>query len=135
MASPDSPQATNGRERNRDHEGHRRSHRRAGGGRTDVTQQARNLVASWDGCPFRFLIRDRDRKYAAGFDEVFRSEGIRIVRTPIKAPLANAFAERFVGTLRRECLDRILVFGRRHLEVRPQDLYRSLQRSPTPSIS
>jgi transposase InsO family protein len=81
-----------------------------------VTQQARNLVASWNGCPFHFLIRDRDRKYAAGFDEVFRSEGLRIVRTPIKAPLANAFAERFVGTLRRECLDRILVFGRRHLE-------------------
>jgi transposase InsO family protein len=52
----------------------------------------------------------------AGFDEVFRSEGLRIVRTPIKAPLANAFAERIVGTLRRECLDRTLLFGRRHLE-------------------
>lgn len=81
-----------------------------------VTQQARNLVARWDGFPFRFLIRDRDSKYAAGFDEVFRSEGLRIVRTPIKAPLANAFAERFVGTLRRECLDRILIRGRGHLE-------------------
>ena len=64
----------------------------------------------------RFLIRDRDSKYPAGFDEVFRSEGLRIVRTPIKAPRANAFAERFVGTLRRECLDRTLIFGRRHLE-------------------
>jgi putative transposase len=81
-----------------------------------ITQQTRNLVARWDGCPFRFLIRDRDSKYVAGFDEVFRSEGLRIVHTPIKAPLANAFAERFVGTLRRECLDRTLIFGRRHLE-------------------
>jgi putative transposase len=52
-----------------------------------------------------------------GFDEVFRSEGIRTVRTPIRAPRANAFAERFVGTIRRECLDRMLIFGRRHLEA------------------
>lgn len=81
-----------------------------------VTQQARNLVSTWETFPFRFLIRDRDVKYVAGFDEVFRSEGLRIVRTPIKAPLANAFAERFVGTLRRECLDRILIFGRGDLE-------------------
>src|SRR5918996_3693550 len=81
-----------------------------------VSQQARNLVARWVGRPFRFLIRDRDRRYAGGFDEVFRSEGLRIVRTPIKAPRANAFAERFVGTLRREGLDRILIFGHRHLE-------------------
>jgi putative transposase len=81
-----------------------------------VTRQARNLVARWDSFPLRFLIRDRDSKYSAGFDEVFRSEGLRIVRTPIKAPRANAFAERFVGTLRRECLDRTLIFGRRHLE-------------------
>jgi putative transposase len=81
-----------------------------------VTQQARNFVARWETFPFRFLIRDRDAKYVAGFDEVFRSEGLRIVRTPIQAPLANAFAERFIGTLRRECLDRILIFGRGDLE-------------------
>jgi putative transposase len=62
------------------------------------------------------LIGDRDAKYAATFDEVFGSEGATILRTPIRAPLANAFAERFVGTLRRECLDRILIFGRGHLE-------------------
>lgn len=65
-----------------------------------VTQQARNLVARWDSFPFRFLIRDRDAKYSGGFDEVFRSEGTDVIRTPIRAPLANAFAERFVGTLR-----------------------------------
>jgi putative transposase len=81
-----------------------------------VTQQARNLVGGWDTFPFRFLIRDRDSKYSGGFDEVFASEGAKVIRIPVKAPLANAFAERFVGTLRLECLDRILIFGRRHLE-------------------
>jgi putative transposase len=64
----------------------------------------------------RFLIRDRDAKYVSAFDEIFLTEGLRIVRTPIKAPKANALAERFVGTLRRECLDRILILGRGHLE-------------------
>jgi putative transposase len=81
-----------------------------------VTQQARNFVSRWDTVPFRFLIRDRDAKYGGAFDEVFLTEGLRILRTPVQAPKANAFAERFVGTLRRECLDRMLILGRGHLE-------------------
>ena len=66
--------------------------------------------------PTKFLIRDRDTKFTDGFDEVFRSDGIRIVKTPVRALRANAFAERFVGTVRRECLDRIRILGRHHLE-------------------
>ena len=69
-----------------------------------------------DQHPFRFLIHDRDTKLSHAFDEVFRTEGIKIIRTPVQAPNANAFAERWVRTLRTDCLDRILVVGRRHLE-------------------
>jgi putative transposase len=64
----------------------------------------------------RFLVRDRDRKFTAAFDEVFRSEGIRVIRTPIAAPRAKAHAERWVGSVRRECLDRILIVSSSHLE-------------------
>ena len=64
----------------------------------------------------RFLIRDRDTKFTIAFDEVFQSENIRIVRSPARAPKANAIAERLVRTLRRECLDRLLIVNRRHLE-------------------
>ena len=84
-----------------------------------VVQQARNLTHELGerARPAKFLIRDRDTKFTASFDEVFRSEGIRTIRTPIRAPRANAFAERFVGTVRRECIDRMPIIGRRHLEA------------------
>jgi transposase InsO family protein len=81
-----------------------------------VTQQARNLGIDFSDRGVRFLIRDRDSKYSGPFDEVFRSEGIRIVKTPVRAPKANAIAERFVRTVRSECLDSLLIINRRHLE-------------------
>jgi len=83
-----------------------------------VAQQARNLMMLLADREqgFRFLLHDRDSKFSLDFDAVFRSEGIKIIRTPIRAPNANAYAERWVGTLRRECLDRLLIFNRRHLE-------------------
>ena len=83
-----------------------------------VTQQARHLT--WTLAeraePVRFLIRDRDQKFTDRFDDVFRSEGIEIVRTPFRAPQANGVAERFVRTVRSECLDWFLVLNQSHLE-------------------
>ena len=85
---------------------------------TWVAQQARNLV--WDleeaGVEAALLIRDRDSKFPPAFDAVFSSHGMRVVRTPVRAPRANASAERWVGTVRRECLDWVLILGQKHLE-------------------
>jgi transposase InsO family protein len=81
-----------------------------------VSQQARNLGIDFSDTGARFAIRDRDSKYICHFDEVFPSEGIRIVKTPVRAPKANAIAERFVRTVRAECLDWPLIINRRHLE-------------------
>ena len=64
----------------------------------------------------RLLIRDRDQKFTAGFDEVFRSDGIEIIRTPFRTPQANGVAERFVRTVRSECLDWLLILNQQHLE-------------------
>jgi transposase InsO family protein len=82
-----------------------------------VAQQARNFLMELGdrAAKFRFLIRDRDSKFTGVFDAVFASEGIRILRTPVRAPKANAIAERWVGAVRRELLDRILIINRRHL--------------------
>jgi putative transposase len=81
-----------------------------------VTQQARNLSFTGLFERTRFLIHDRDSKFSGAFDEVFRSEGIQVIHTPISAPQANAHAERFVRTIRAECLDWLLLLGRHHLE-------------------
>ena len=83
-----------------------------------VAQQARNLAWKLQNGALRarFLLRDRDSKFSAAFDEVFKSEDVRVIRLPYRSPVANSIAERFVGTCRREVLGDLLIFGRGHLE-------------------
>jgi putative transposase len=82
-----------------------------------VAQQARNLAVTLDeeATAVRFLLRDRDSKFTRAFDDRWRAVGTEVIRTPIQAPNANAIADRWVGTVRRECLDHLLITGRRHL--------------------
>jgi putative transposase len=82
-----------------------------------VTQQARQVM--WELADrepaIHFLIRDRDTKFTWTFDTVFRSEGIHVIRTPVRAPNANCFAERWIRSVREECLDKLLIFNENHL--------------------
>ena len=83
-----------------------------------ITQQARPLLLALGerGRRVGFLVRDRDAKFSRAFDDVFRSEGAKMLVTPVRAPTANAYAERWVGTIHAECLDWLLIAGRGHLE-------------------
>jgi len=82
-----------------------------------TAQQARTLLMDLGerAGRFKFVIRDRDSKFTTAFDEVFAGNGTRVIQTPVRSPTANSYAERFVGTLRRECLDHVLILGERHL--------------------
>ena len=83
-----------------------------------VAQQARNLllVLEEQGRRLCYVLRDRDAKFTRGFDDVFASHGAEVLPTPVQAPNANAYAERWVRTVRTECLDWLLIIGRGHLE-------------------
>ncbi len=105
----------------------------SGGAR--VAQQARNLLMELgeDLGRFRFLIGDRDTKFTAAFDAVSAAEGIEVLRTPVRAPRANAYPERWVGTVRREVLDRMLIFGMSAAGGGAGRVHRPLQRAPSAS--
>jgi putative transposase len=97
-----------------------------------VTQQARNLLMQLDdeGIRPQFLIRDRDHKFSREFDEVFRSAAIHVIKAPVRAPKARAHAERWIGGVRRECLDRLLILGRPPPPPRARDLHPPSQPAP-----
>src|SRR5690349_24309264 len=94
-----------------------RDHRSSDGG--GVTQQARNLLMTLAGRAdgIKFLLRDQDTTFTAVFDAVFTAVGVRIIKTPVQAPRANAIAERWIASARRECLDRALITSERHLQL------------------
>ena len=98
-----------------------------------AAQVARNFVADLEehGRHFRFLLRDRDTKFTATFDAIMASAGIEALRTPVQAPRANVFAERWVGTVRRECLDHLLTVSRRQIESVLWQLRPPLQPCPS----
>jgi transposase InsO family protein len=91
-----------------------------------TAQQARNLLMDLGerACCFMFLLRDGDSKFTAAFDEVLAGNGTRVIKTPVRSPQANSFAERFVGTLRRQCLDHLLILGQQHLRKVPAEFAR-----------
>jgi transposase InsO family protein len=84
-----------------------------------VTQAARNLLMDLDESAgeLKFLIRDRGANFTASFDAVFAAAGLRIIKTPVQAPRANAIAERWISSCRREATDKILILGKRHLHT------------------
>ena len=96
-----------------------------------VTQVARNVCSDLEekGQRFRFLIRYRDSKFMSGFDAIFASIGVEAIKTPVRSPRANAFAERLVRTVRTECLDHLLICSRRHLEATVNEYLRHYNRA------
>ena len=102
-----------------------------------TTQAARNLLLRYGHqlADARALVRDRASQFIDAFDEIFRTEGCKILTTPVRTPVANAFAERWIGTLRRELLDRTIIRNQRQLKRPCRRLHRSLQHAPAPPFT
>ena len=85
---------------------------------TDYSWTAQQIVecCAWDRVPARFLLRDSDSRYGTTFDRRVRNIGIAQIRTPFRSPRANAIAERWVRSVRTECLDHVFIFNERHLQ-------------------
>jgi len=84
---------------------------------------------------FRFLIRDRDSKFTAAFDQVLAGNGAQVIKTPVRSPQANSFAERYAGTLRRECLDHLLIYGEGTPPAGSGRVRAALQRTSAPPVA
>ena len=102
-----------------------------------ASQAARNLFLHHADrlAGTRALVRDRGSQFTQAFDEIFRTEGCEVLKTPVRTPMANAFAERWIGTLRRELLDRTIIWNRRQLNKARRRLHRSLQHAPAPPFA
>ena len=102
-----------------------------------TTQAARNLFLRHPQrlTHTRALLRDRASQFTGDFDEIFRTEGLKILRTPVRVPVANAFAERWIGTLRRELLDRTIIWNQRQLEHLVTDYIDHYNAPPAPPLA
>ena len=100
-----------------------------------TTQAARNLFLRHPFADARAFVRDRGSQFIDAFDEIFRTQDIKVLKTPVRTPVANSFAERWIGTLRRELLDRTIIWNRSQLERLVVDYIDHYKPAPAPPLT